>query len=208
MDAVSEGKDPGASARANQPRYAEDMAFAARLRAGEAAAYEQLLASYQGRLYRHVMRIVRNEADAEEVLQTTFLQVFRRIELYDGNAALGSWLHRVATNSALMWLRSQKRHTKGAEYDALELINNEDVALAPLGTVANADKTQEAREQLDRVERALKKLPEEHRTVFILRDVDGLSNAEAAEHLGISIAAIKSRLHRVRLVLRDALEDV
>lgn len=208
MEAASEGEEPGASPQAKQPRYADDMAFAARLQAGEAAAYEQLLASYQGRLYRHVMRIVRNEADAEEVLQGAFLQVFRRIELYDGNAALGSWLHRVATNSALMWLRSQKRHTRGAEYDTLEMLNNEDAVLAPLGAVAGADKTQEAREQLDRVERALKKVPEEHRTVFVLRDVDGLSNVEVAERLGLSVAAVKSRLHRVRLVLRDALEDV
>ncbi|MCB0221495.1 MAG: sigma-70 family RNA polymerase sigma factor [Chrysiogenetes bacterium] len=207
MEAINESREPGASARTNPSRHAKDVAFAARLRAGEAGAYEQLLERYQGPLYRHLMRIVRNEADAEEVLQTTFLQVFRRIELYDGNAALGTWLYRVATNSALMWLRSQKRHTKGADYDALEMLNNEDAALAPLGVVPQADQTQEAREQLDRVERALERLPEEHRTVFVLRDVEGLSNVEAAERLGLSIAAIKSRLHRARLALREALED-
>jgi RNA polymerase sigma-70 factor (ECF subfamily) len=146
--------------------------------------------------------------DAEEVLQDTFVQVYRNLAKFEERSRFSTWIYRIATNEALMRLRkaSRKRevfledtpgHPEGESYHQ-EL---RDFARSALDDVLDA----EIREALGR---ALEELPEEYRVVFTLRDIDGLSNAEVAEILELSVPAVKSRLHRSRLFLRDRLSHL
>ena len=165
----------------------------ARLRNGEATALEALMERYASRVYRLAYRITRDEADAEEVAQDVFLILCRKIHTFEGRAALGSWIYRVTTNAAL----NKRRGKRSAE--------GEDHAMG----LADASPTPE--EELLSLEtriilsRLIGDLPDRYRTALVLRDVEGLSNGEAAEALGTSLASMKSRVHRARSWLRQHL---
>ena len=165
----------------------------ARLRNGEATALEALMERYASRVYRLAYRITRDEADAEEVAQDVFLILCRKIHTFEGRAALGSWIYRVTTNAAL----NKRRGKRSAE--------GEDHAMG------QADASPTPEEELLSVEtriilsRLIGDLPDRYRTALVLRDVEGLSNGEAAEALGTSLASMKSRVHRARSWLRQHL---
>lgn len=171
----------------------------ARLRNGEATALEALMERYASRVYRLAYRITRDEADAEEVAQDVFLILCRKVHTFEGRAALGSWIYRVTTNAALNKRRG-KRSAEGEDHA---------MGLADASPMADASPTPE--EELLSLEtriilsRLIGDLPDRYRTALVLRDVEGLSNGEAAEALGTSLASMKSRVHRARSWLRQHL---
>ena len=184
-----------------------------RLRGGDAAALERLMERYAARLYRLAHGITRNEEDAEEVVQDVFLTLFRKVHTFEGRSALGSWLYRVATNAALI-----KRPGKRAEVEvSLEehlpkFIPDGHRAGDRAVLLTDWSNTPEeellSRETGTVLRRAMDKLPDRYRAVLLLRDVEGLSNEEAARALGESVPSVKSRLHRARMVLREQVTEI
>ena len=181
-----------------------------RLRGGDATALESLIERYAPRVYRLAHGITRNEADAEEVMQDVFLNVFRKIGSFEGRAALGSWIYRVTANAALIKRRG-KRFEVEVSLEELLPTFLEDGHRAGDRAWVLTDWSQSPEEELLRAEtrtvldRAVDSLPDHYRAVLVLRDVEGLSIEEVAEALGESVATVKSRLHRARMALREQL---
>ncbi len=185
----------------------DDSALLLAAQGGDVAAFEQLVERYRDRVYGLALRMLRSEADAAEVTQETFLSAYRTLSTFRGDAALASWLHRICANHALMRLR--RRKVAGEVEEPLEGPQfNERGSLVE----AVADWSRDAEGQtLDAelrtaIEKAADALGEEHRRVFLLRDVEGLSYEEIAALTGDSVAAVKSRLHRARLAMRAAID--
>jgi RNA polymerase sigma-70 factor, ECF subfamily len=159
---------------------------------------EQVYHDYAPHVYRMARRMVRSDVDAEDVTQDVLLQVVRKLPTFRGESALPTWLHRITVNAAL----SHRR--KRAVRDQRRVRNVLDAALAPERRIGPEEQLLE-REARQLIERAIAALPPAYRVVFVLADVEGLPNAAIAQRLGLSLPAVKSRLHRARLLLRDAL---
>lgn len=183
---------------------ADDAEMIARLQAGDQAAYAQLVDENAGRIYRLALRMLGSEADAEDVLQETFLSAFKSIENFEARSSLSTWLYRIATNAALMRLRRKEPQQVSVD----EPIESDDGELIPrqffdFCCLPETDLLRdEARAEMMR---AIEELPATLRSVFVLRDIEGLSTEETAETLNLSISAVKSRLMRARLKLRERL---
>ena len=179
-----------------------------RLRAGDAAALETLMSAHAARLYRLAYGITRNDADAEEVVQDVFLTLFRKIESFEGRAALGSWLYRVTTNAALIKHRGKRAKLEVSLEDQLPTYLDDghregDRSFLLTDWSAKPEETLLTGEARKTLERALDRLPDHYRAVLVLRDVEELANEEVADILGESVPTIKSRLHRARMALRE-----
>lgn len=170
-------------------------------RAG-AARIREVIALYNRRLYRVAWSILRDEAAAEDAVQETYLQVFRRGETFRGEAELGTWLTRIVINQALMQRRKRRE-----SMDLDTVTPSADIILHPaLVSVEDPEKLA-ARSELRRlVEAAVSELPDDFRMVFVLRDVEELSTEEAAGALNIPQETVRSRLHRARARLRESLD--
>ncbi|MCX6543089.1 MAG: RNA polymerase sigma factor [Acidobacteria bacterium] len=171
-----------------------DRDLAARCRRGEMVAFEELYRRHSGRLYTVACRITGSAADAEDLLQDVFLQAFRRIDSYRGEAALGTWLYRMAVNACLDHLRSRK----GRERKVTDFIDDVE-SLEPVASPSwRPDRA------LDRIdlESAISRLPPSYRAAFVLHDVQGHEHHEVADMLGIAEGTSKSLLHKARLRLR------
>jgi RNA polymerase sigma-70 factor (ECF subfamily) len=195
-------------ARASFALPPEDAALLAQLRAGDAAAYERWVRASAPRLLRVVRRLMRNEQDAQDVTQDAFLSAFRHLASFDGSARLSTWLHRIAVNAALMKLRSQRRRPEESIEDRLPRFDADgEHAHAPSAWAARSDLALANAELRKAVRSAIDELPDLYRDVLLLRDIEELSTEEAAAALGITVAALKTRLHRARLALRERLDD-
>ena len=167
---------------------------------------EFVFREYAPRIFHIAKRMLGNDADAEDVTQDVLLQVIRKLDTFRGDSQLSTWLHRVTVNAALAHRQKranrQKRETNETDPDMLE-------ASAPGGPVKRwntaPDDAALAAEQAETIEKAIGELPPPFRDVYVLADVEGLPNAEIGDMLGLSVAAVKSRLHRARLRMRDAL---
>jgi RNA polymerase sigma-70 factor (ECF subfamily) len=175
------------------------------LRTGDRAEFARLIEAYSGVIYRLTLKMLHNTQDAEDALQDTFIKAYRGLPSFDGRSSLSTWLYRIATNEALMMLRKRKRTLVSIE-EPLE--NSRDEEQEPLQIVdwcclpEQELLSTEARAFLDK---AIDELPETLRVVFVLRDVEGLSTLETAEVLNLSETAVKTRLSRARLRLRERL---
>ncbi len=173
-------------------------------------AFEEIVNRYVDKIYGLALRITRNQNDAEEVLQDVFLTLAKKIDTFRGEAKFSSWLYRVTANASYMRLRAERKHETDISLE--DYVPYDDNGTL-MGRVASKDwslrpdKALFSKEAMDIIERAVEELPESYRVVFHLRDIEGLSNEEASQILGISVPAIKSRLHRGRLFLRDRLSD-
>jgi RNA polymerase sigma-70 factor (ECF subfamily) len=174
------------------------------LRAGDRAEFARFVEAYSGVIYRLALKILDNPQDAEDVLQETFIKAFGHLANFDGRAKLSTWLYRIATNEALMVLRRRKINPLSIdepddgtqdEQEPMEII---DWCCFPEGEMMSS----EARKYLDS---AIDQLPHSLRVVFLLREIEGLSTLETAEVLNLSEMAVKTRLSRARLRLRDLL---
>jgi len=175
-------------------------------RGGDAAAFGRLVRRYEERIFRLAKHVCAGlSAEAEDVYQETFLTAFQKIRGFRGDADLGTWLYRIASNLCLM-----RRRKKSREPFVPLLDRPHDHDDAPAHQYRDWSPTPEEasrkKELVAHVTKALAKLPVEYRLAVTLRDVEGLSNEEAAKVLGIGVAAVKSRVHRGRLFLRDEFE--
>lgn len=181
-----------------------------RLKDGDGAALETLMDRYASRVYRVARGITRTDADAEEVVQDVFMTLARKIDRFEGRAALGTWIYRVATNAALLKLRGKRAEREVSLEEHLPTFREDGHREGPRSyLVADWSQSPEA-ELLDGearaiLSRAIDQLPEPYRAVLVLRDVEELTNEEAAQILGESVASVKSRLHRARMALREQL---
>ncbi len=188
------------------PAAPGDAELVLRLKRGDGEAFAGLLRRYQGKVYRLAMNMTRNPQDAEEVTQDVFLAVYRKIGDFDGRAAFSTWLYRVASNAALMKLRGRRREPHLS-------VEEEGPTFTPDGHHARpvADWSELPEDQLLSTERrrvleqAIEALPPDYKAVVVLRDIEGLSNQEVAAIVGATVLAVKSRLHRARLALRERL---
>jgi RNA polymerase sigma-70 factor (ECF subfamily) len=186
-----------------------DQELLAKAQAGEMSAFETLVQRHQDRIYGLALRMTRSEADAAEIAQDTFLSAYQHLGEFRGEAAFGSWVHRIAANRALMRLR----HRRVVEQAEGELQGPDFTERGSLAEYPQSDWSRRADEKvLDRelgemIQRASDQLPEGYREVFLLKDMEGLSYEEIAEMMQISVPAVKSRLHRARLALREAIDE-
>ena len=188
------------------PIKPDDGKFIEKLKQGDREAFTTLVDEYSPKLYRLALRMLNDPYEAEDVLQETFINAYKGMAKFKGQAAISTWLYRIATNEALMRLRK-----KQPEYVAID----EPIEM-PDGKLITRDvkdwcclpeaefMTGEAQEKLDQ---AVAELSPALRSTFILRDLQGLSTRESAEILEVSEAAIKTRLLRARLQLRDSLSN-
>ncbi len=180
---------------------------------GPALSAEEVVREYGARVYNLARRMVNSDADAEDVTQDVLLQVVRKLPTFRGEASLPTWLHRVTVNAALMHRRARATRDVHHSKDPLDLVLEDADKAAPLRrwSVNPAEAIQD-RETQELIDRAIAALPVAYRDVFVLSDVEGLPNAEIGDLFGLSLPAVKSRLHRARQMLRGALaphfEDV
>jgi RNA polymerase sigma-70 factor (ECF subfamily) len=181
-----------------------------RLRAGDPTALEALLASHEARVYRVARGITGNAADAEEVVQDVFLAVLRRIGDFEGRSALGTWIYRIAANTALNKRRGKRLELEVPLEEHLPAFEDDghrqgDRSYLLADWSRRPDEELLAEESRAALQQAIDALPSAYRAVLVLRDVEELSNEEAAAALGESLASVKSRLHRARMALREQL---
>jgi RNA polymerase sigma-70 factor (ECF subfamily) len=169
--------------------------------AGENRAFDELVRRYQNKVYRLSYKILRHEEDAAESLQDAFLSAYRGLHAFKVEATFSTWLYRIATNAALMKIRKRRPNHVSLEQSA----GDDNAPLQIRDWSAQPAEELLTRETREVMEEGVRALSTELRTVFVLRDIEGLSSAEAAEVLGLSVAAVKSRLHRARLALRERL---
>ena len=165
---------------------------------------------YSPRIYRVAFGITRSHGDAEEVVQDVFLTLFRKIDSFEGRAALGTWLYCVAANAALIKRRGKRAEVEVHLEDYLPAFRPDghregDRAVLLSDWSGTPERELLSGEARGLLEEGLALLPDHYRAILILRDVEELSNEDVAEVLGESVASVKSRLHRARMALREVL---
>jgi RNA polymerase sigma-70 factor (ECF subfamily) len=195
---------PAIQSIAGENEQHPDVALVARVRGGDISAYDTLVRKYERQLFRIAQHITQNREDAEDVMQDAFLKAYEKLNQFQGNSKFYTWLVRIAVNESLMRLRKQR---------AGRMVSIDEDVETEEGSVPRdlADWAPDPEQNYTQTELAgilrktIQGLPPGFRVVFVLRDVDGLSTEETAETLGLSIPAVKSRLLRARLQLRERL---
>lgn len=172
------------------------------LKKGDAKAMEEIVRRYSNKVYNLAYHLTRDSAAAEEIMQDVFLTVIAKIATLTNEAYFSTWLYRVTTNAAYGFLRKEKKFSEQTPVEDLDGETHASIDWSELPD--DVLLSEESREVL---KRSIDSLPEAMRTVVIMKDMEGLKNEEIAEALGISVPAVKSRLHRGRLMLRDQLSD-
>lgn len=177
----------------------EDSELVRRAQAGDRLAFEELVRRHADRLHAVVARLVSDRHEAEEVTQEAFLRAWRGIASFKGDARFFTWLYRIGVNEARR--RARRRPPAGT------VASLDEHGVEPADPRPAPDRDAEHRDLRAALERAVRALDSDYRAPLILRDVEGLSTGEAAAIMGLSEAAFKSRLHRARLAVRNAIED-
>ena len=193
----------GAAAARTDP----DAALVAALRRDASDAAQALVEAYGDRVYRLALRITGSREDAEEAAQDALWTVARKIDSFKGDSAFGSWLYRIAANAAYQKIRSRKGRAREIALDeVVPALDADGRHWEPMDDWSRRVDEQAMQNELrDVLEEAIASLPPDYRTAVVLHDVEGMSNPDIAETLGISLPAVKSRVHRSRLYLRQRL---
>jgi len=182
----------------------DESTLVARAREGDAEAYNGLVNRYSQKIYRLAKHITQNDEDAEDVLQETFLKGFEHLGDFHGQSKFYTWIVRIAVNESLMKLRKRKSDRTVPLDEPLD--TGEDTVVREIAVWDENPEQKYSREELGQIlDEAVQSLRSVFRTVFVLRDIEELSTEETAEALGISVPAVKSRLLRARLQLREKL---
>ncbi|MCX7916269.1 MAG: sigma-70 family RNA polymerase sigma factor [Verrucomicrobiae bacterium] len=182
----------------------DDVALVERLKARDKEALAELVRRHGSKIYGVALQITRDQHEAEEVVQDALVNIWNKIEFFEGRSALTSWLYRVTANAALMRLRRNKKFEQNVSLDAtreedeLPVIELPDTKSVPTRALTQT-------ELGERMRAAIDALAEPYRTTVLLADVEEMSMEEIAEAMGATVPAVKSRLHRARLALRKAL---
>jgi len=179
-----------------------DAELVAGIKLGDQADMEEIVRRYSGKVYNLGYHLTRNSSAAEEIMQEVFLTVVAKIGSLTNNAYFATWLYRVTTNAAYGYLRRERRYMEQSPVDEAELSAPEGYDWSEL-----PDEILLSDESSGLIQAAIDRLPETMKTVLILKDVEGMKNEDIAQALGLSVPAVKSRLHRGRLILRQALGE-
>ncbi|PYR40568.1 MAG: RNA polymerase subunit sigma-24 [Acidobacteria bacterium] len=183
-----------------------DAALIARLRAGDADAFEELVRTYGGRLLAVARRFVRNESDAQDITQAAYLSAFRALPQFEGGCQLSTWLHRIVVNTALMKLRTRRRKPEESIEELLPAFLEDGHHVEQFSDWATpADALLERKETRATVRACIAQLPDNYREVLMLRDIEELPTQEVAQLLNLTPTAVKVRLHRARQALSTLL---
>lgn len=185
-----------------------DKALVARFKAGDEAAFEEMVSRYWDRIYAMVLQLLRNSQDAEEVTQDAFIRAHRGLENFRGDSSFSTWLYQIATNLARnrYWYWWRRKRDKSISFD--QTVGGEsDTTLAEIfpADIETPQDVAVTNEFQERVSAAMELLNDKHREVLVLRNIKSLSYEEIAVELGISIGTVKSRIARARESLRDRL---
>jgi len=182
----------------------DEAAIVAQARLGDAKAFSELLRRYEGKIFRLAQHITQNREDAEDVLQEAFLKAYEHLDQFQGQSKFYTWIVRIAVNQALMKLRKRKSDRSVSLDETID--TGEDTVAREIAAWDENPEQQYSREEINEIlSSAIDGLAPIYRAVFVLRDVDELSTEETAEALELSVPAVKSRLLRARLQLRDKL---
>jgi RNA polymerase sigma-70 factor (ECF subfamily) len=187
-----------------------DETLAARAAAGDTSAFETIVERYQARVFRLACRLT-SDTDAADVLQDTFLQIYRHLPSFRGDARFGTWLYRIAMNAALMHRRAARRRPAESlerylpQFDA---DGRHAATPAELYVVSHAEEHLDRQTLTAKARDAVARLPDTYRQAFVLRDLEDLPTPQVAQMLGIEQAAVRQRVHRARLMLRGYLSHL
>lgn len=185
----------------------DEQPLVERARAGDASAFGELVNRYEGRILRLAKRITQNEEDAEDVLQESFLKAYENLDSFQGHSKFYTWLVRIAVNESLMKLR-KRRSDRTVPLDEPVEMGEETVQREVAVWEGNPEQKYTQTELRSILDAAIDELDPLYRTVFTLRDVEEMSTEETAEALNLSVPAVKSRLLRARLQLREKLTRI
>lgn len=181
-----------------------DEMLAARAAAGDTSAFETIVGRYQQRVFRLASRLT-SDTDAPDVLQETFLQIYRHLPSFRGDSQFGTWVYRIATNAALMHRRTaSRRPTESLEkyLPQFDADGRHSAEPAQLQVASHADELLDRQTLAEKARDGIARLPDAYREAFILRDLEEMPTAQVALALGIEPAAVRQRVHRARLMLR------
>ena len=187
-----------------------DEAVAARAAAGDDVAFEALVVRYQHRIFRLACRLT-SETDAPDVVQETFLQVYRHLSTFRGGAQFSTWVYRVATNASLMLRRARARRPAEPLDEFLPRFDGDgrlEGTPDALRIASRAEELLDRHELATKAQAAIDRLPDLYREAFVLRDLEELSTTEVAQVLGVEPATVRQRIHRARLLVRGYLNEL
>ena len=182
----------------------DEAVLVSQAREGDLTAFSELVRRYEGKIFRLAQHITQNREDAEDVLQETFMKAYEHLDQFKGDSKFYTWIVRIAVNQALMKLRRRKTD-KSVSLDE-QIDTGEDTVVREIAAWGEDPEERFSREELGGIlDGAVQSLEPPYRSVFVLRDIEELSTEETAEALGLSVPAVKSRLLRARLQLREKL---
>ena len=182
----------------------DEAPLVAQSRGGDPRAFGELVRRYEAKIFRLAQHITQNREDAEDVLQETFLKAYEHLDQFQGNSKFYTWVVRIAVNQALMKLRRRKTDKTVSLDETID--TGEDTVVREIAAWGENPEQRFSREELGTIlDSAIEELEPAYRSVFVLRDIEELSTEETAEALGLSVPAVKSRLLRARLQLRERL---
>ena len=186
----------------------DEVLLVNRLRAGDEAAFEDLIRKFGSRLLAVARRFVRNDEDAQDIVQSAYLSAFRALDQFEGNCQLSTWLHRIVVNTALMKLRSKRRKPEESIEELLPAFQEDGHQVEQFADwTMPADQLIERNETRAFVRACIDRLPENYRTVLLLRDIEERSTQDVADALSMTATAVKVRLHRARQALSTLLRQ-
>lgn len=182
----------------------DETTLVAQARQSDAMAFSELVRRYENKIFRLALHITQNREDAEDVLQEAFLKAYEHLDQFQGNSKFYTWIVRIAVNQALMKLRRRKTDKSVSLDETID--TGEDTMVREIAAWDENPEQRYSRDELGGIlDTAVEALEPPYRSVFVLRDIDELSTEETAEALGLSVPAVKSRLLRARLQLREKL---
>lgn len=185
-----------------------DLQLVKEMQAGKPEAFEEMVRSYQKRVYGLAYNLTRNQSDAEDVAQEVFLRVCNKINTFLGKSAFSSWVYRITLNVSFMRLKSQKKIQQIPLDNILPKYQEDGFHVGAVNDWSmKTDDVLLSSESRKVIQKAINQLPEKEKAVFVLRDVEGLPTEKVCDILELSVPAVKSRLHRSRLFLRKRLSN-
>jgi RNA polymerase sigma-70 factor (ECF subfamily) len=209
LQTTSVGKDPQrpielAPGAETQTEISPDVGLVERAKAGDSAAFEQLVMQYERQIFRTALHITQNREDAEDITQDVFFKAFQKLNQFQGNSKFSTWLVRIAVNESLMRLR-KRRTSRTVSIDQDVETDEGSIPRDFAEWRPNPEQNYSQTQLAEILRKTIAGLPPGFRTVFTLRDIENLSTEETATALGLSVPAVKSRLLRARLQLRERL---
>ncbi len=176
-----------------------------RAKNGDTKAFEELMKRTQTNIYNLGLRLLGNKEDAADLMQETYIKAYENLDRFEGRSSFSTWLYRIATNNALMKLRKEKN--KKVSIDELKKFGDKSYKIEISDWSENPSSYFKSAELKEVLQKAIDSLPPKYKSVFILHDVEGLPLAEVARILSLSVPAVKTRVHRSRMYLREKISE-